>query len=331
MKAVVLTDIGKASVCEVNTPSPGPRELLIKVLACGICGTDRHIFHGEYSAHFPLIIGHEFGGVISEVGPQSSFKVGEIVSVDPNIVCGDCAHCRASRFAHCRNLQALGVTLNGGFAEYALVPESQAYLVPQQFTPLHLGFVEPLACSIRGLDLAELKGGEKVVVFGGGSMGMLVLQLCKLAGASEIVLVTRQKARREVAIQLGATKTVDPKTENVTEILRDYDVAFEVAGTIETFEQSCAVVREAGTVIILGLAPAHEKVNFSVQDIVVRGLRVVGSYLNPSTQARAVELLANDKMDLDSLISRVVTLDELPNILKSEPGYGDIKYIVAAT
>lgn len=330
MKAVVLTETGQASVCEVKTPHPGPRELLIRVLVCGICGTDRHIFKGEYSAQLPLIMGHEFGGVIVEVGTQSAFKVGEVISVDPNIVCGECIHCRASRFAHCRSLHALGVTLNGGFAEYALVPESQAYLVPQHFTPLHLGFVEPLACSIRGLDLAELKGGEKVVVFGGGSMGMLVLQLCKLAGASEIVLVTRQRARREVAIKLGATRTVDPKAENITEILRDYDVAFEAAGATETFEQSCAVVREAGTVIILGLAPAHEKVNFNVQEIVVRGLRIIGSYLNPGTQARAVELLANNKIDIDSLISRVVTLDELPEILNSDPSYGDIKYLVAA-
>ena len=328
MKAVLLTEVGKLEVKEIPTPTPGAGELVIKMLACGICGTDRHILKGEHPAKMPLVLGHEFGGEVTAIGAGVDFKVGDLVSVDPNIVCGTCDHCKAGRTAHCRNLEALGVTMNGGFAEYVLLPKSQAYLVPKTVNPLHLGLVEPLACCIRGMDLAEMKGGERVAVLGGGSMGMLVIQLAKLAGASEIVLITRQKARRDVAMQLGATSTIDPTTQDVTAILKDMDVSFEVAGVSETFHQACAITRSGGTVLVLGVAPNHERVQFSVYDLVIRGLRIIGSYINPFTQARAAELIASGKLNLDPIISRTVSLDELPGVLAADPGQGDIKYIV---
>ena len=328
MKAVVLSEVGKLEVKEIPTPSPSSDQLLIKLLSCGICGTDRHILRGEYPANLPLVMGHEFGGEVVKVGSAEKFQIGDWVSIDPNIVCNSCDHCRAQRFAHCRNLVALGVSINGGFAEYVLVPMSQAYKVPKTINPLHLGLVEPLACCIRGMDLAELKGGERVAIFGGGAMGMLLVQLAKLSGASEIVLITRQKARRDIALKLGATRTIDPISENVVKVLEGIDVAFEAAGVSETFHQSCAVTRAGGTVIVLGVVPENETTPFSLYGFLVKGLRIIGSYLNPATQGRAAELVASGKLDLDSLISRQVSFDELPDFLASEPKVGDIKYIV---
>ena len=328
MKAVLLTEVGKLEVREVPTPIPGAGELVIKMLACGICGTDRHILHGEYPATMPLIMGHEFGGEVIAVGAGVNLNIGDWVSVDPNIVCGNCDHCKAQRFAHCRSLKALGVTLNGGFAENVLVPATQAYKVSKEINPLHLGLVEPLACCIRGMDLAQIKGGEKVAIFGGGSMGMLMVQLVKKAGASEVVLITRQKARRDVAMQIGATKTIDPKAEAVSKVLTDMDIAFEVAGVSETFHQSCDVVRAGGTVIVLGVASAHEKVDFSVYNFLVKGIKIIASYLNPATQGRAAEMISNGKLNLDALISKAITLDELPAFLAAKPSQGDIKYVV---
>jgi 2-desacetyl-2-hydroxyethyl bacteriochlorophyllide A dehydrogenase len=328
MKAVLLTEIGKLEVKEIPTPIPGKDEIVIKMLACGICGTDRHILLGEHPAAMPLVLGHEFGGEITAIGEGVEFRVGDLVSVDPNIICEKCDHCIAGRSAHCRNLAALGVTLNGGFAEYVLLPKSQAYLVPKNLNPLHLGLVEPLACCIRGMDLAQVKPGDRVAVLGGGSMGMLVVQLVKLAGASEIVLVTRQKERREVAMQLGATSTIDPVAEEVSNVLKDMDVTFEVAGVRQTFQQACAITRSGGTVLVLGVAPSHERVEFSVYDLLIRGLRIIGSYINPYTQGRAAELISSGKLNLDLLISRTISLDELPAVLAVSPGQGDIKYIV---
>jgi threonine dehydrogenase-like Zn-dependent dehydrogenase len=178
------------------------------------------------------------------------------------------------------------------------------------------------------MDLAEIRGGEKIAIFGGGSMGMLMVQLVKEAGASEVVLITRQKTRRDVAMQIGATRTIDPRAEEVSKVLADMDIAFEVAGVSETFHQSCEVVRAGGTVIILGVAPAHEKVQFSVYDFLVKGIKIVASYLNPATQGRAAEMISAGKLNLDALISKAITLDELPTFLEAEPGQGDIKYVV---
>jgi len=327
MKAVVLSAVNALAITDVDKPKPGTKECLVKVLACGICGTDRHIYHGEYPSTKPVILGHEFGGVIEEVGPSSKFKVGQVVSVDPNIVCGKCIDCQAGRTAFCPELTALGVNINGGLAEYVLTPDTQIYPVSNGLNPLHLAFIEPLACSIRGLDLANLKGGEKVAVLGGGVIGLLVVQLAKLAGASEIVLITRQKFRRDVALKIGATRVIDPNSEDVNTAVTNMDVVFECAGAVETFQQAQNIARRGGSVIVLGLTAADVTLEVNPFNIVVNELRIQGSFLNPLTQGRAAELVESGKLNLDILISKVVDLAGVQAILDAPPAEGDIKYI----
>ena len=327
MKAVVLSTVNNLAIAEVEKPKPGLKECLVKVLACGICGTDRHIYHGEYPSAKPVILGHEFGGVIEEVGSNSKFKVGQVVSVDPNIICGTCPDCVAERTAFCPDLTALGVNINGGLAEYVLTPDSQIYPVKADLNPLHLAFIEPLACSIRGLDLANLKGGEKVAVLGGGVIGLLVVQLAKLAGASEIVLITRQKFRRDVALKIGATRVIDPNSEDVNTAVTNMDVVFECAGAVETFKQAQNISRRGGSVIVLGLTASDVTLEVNPFNIVVNELRIQGSFLNPLTQGRAAELVESGKLNLDILISKVVDLAGVQAILDAPPAEGDIKYI----
>lgn len=327
MKAVVLSAVDNLALVDVEKPMPGASECLVKVLACGICGTDRHIYHGEYPSAKPVILGHEFGGVIEEVGSSSKFQVGQVVSVDPNIICGKCLDCKEGRTAFCPDLTALGVNINGGLAEYVLTPDSQIYPVRNDLNPLHLAFIEPLACSIRGLDLANLKGGEKVAILGGGVIGLLVVQLAKLAGASEIVLVTRQKFRRDVALKIGATRVIDPINENVDTAITNMDVTFECAGSVETFKQSQKITRRGGSVIVLGLTASDATLEVNPFNIVVNELRIQGSFLNPLTQARAAELVESGKLNLDILISKVVDLSGVKAILDAPPAEGDIKYI----
>ena len=327
MKAVVLSTVDNLALADVKKPKPGSKECLVKVLACGICGTDRHIYHGEYPSAKPVILGHEFGGVVEDVGPDSKFQVGQVVSVDPNIVCGKCLDCKEGRTAFCPDLTALGVNINGGLAEYVLTPDSQIYPVRNDLNPLHLAFIEPLACSIRGLDLANLKGGEKVAILGGGVIGLLVVQLAKLAGASEIVLVTRQKFRRDVALKIGATRVIDPINENVDTAITNMDVTFECAGSVETFKQSQKITRRGGSVIVLGLTASDATLEVNPFNIVVNELRIQGSFLNPLTQARAAELVESGKLNLDILISKVVDLSGVKAILDAPPAEGDIKYI----
>jgi L-iditol 2-dehydrogenase len=328
MRAVFLNAVNELVATQVSRPRPEAGESLIRVLACGICGTDRHIYKGEYPSAKPVILGHEFGGLIEEVGAGSKFSVGQLVSVDPNIVCGKCDDCIAGRTAFCPDLTALGVNINGGLAEFVLTPDSQIYPVRTDLNPLHLAFIEPLACSIRGMDLAELKGGEKVAVLGGGVIGLLVVQLAKLAGASEIVLITRQKFRRDVALQIGATKVVDPISEKLADVVKNMDVTFECAGAIETFKDAQVITRRGGSVIVLGLTPADVELEIKPFSIVVNELRIQGSYLNPLTQARAAELVGSGDLKLDILISKVVDLSGVQTILDAPPAEGDIKYIV---
>jgi L-iditol 2-dehydrogenase len=328
MKSLLLSQIDQIKVVDQATPEISAGKSVIKVLACGLCGTDRHIYKGEYPSAKPVILGHEFGGIIETPATGSKFSKGDLVSVDPNIVCGTCEDCKAGRTAFCPSLTALGVNINGGFAEYAQVPDSQIYKVSNDLNPLHLAFIEPTACCIRGMDIADLKGGEKVAVLGGGVMGQIVVQLVKLAGASQITMITRQKARRELSETLGATDSVDPLEKNYPDKLSKYDVVFECAGAIESFNCAQVIARRGGSIVVLGLTPEKSFVDFNPFQLVIKELRIQGSFLNPLTQRRAANLIDSKKLKLDPLISRVLTLDEVPEILNKPPADGDIKYIV---
>jgi len=208
------------------------------------------------------------------------------------------------------------------------VPDSQIYKVSNDLNPLHLAFIEPTACCIRGMDIADLKGGEKVAVLGGGVMGQIVVQLAKLAGASQITMITRQRARRELSEALGATDSVDPLEKNYPDKLSKYDVVFECAGAIESFNAAQVIARRGGSIVVLGLTPEKSFVDFNPFQLVIKELRIQGSFLNPLTQRRAANLIDSKKLKLDPLISRVLTLDEVPEILNKPPADGDIKYIV---
>lgn len=328
MKAVLLSAIDQIAVKQQPMPEVSPGKSVVKVLACGICGTDRHIYKGEYPSAKPVILGHEFGGVVEEVAAGSKFSKGDLVSVDPNIVCGQCTDCKAGRTAFCPTLTALGVNIDGGLAEYVLVPDTQIYKVSNNLNPLHLAFIEPTACCIRGMDIADLTGGEKVAVLGGGVMGQIVVQLAKLAGASQITMVTRQKTRRDLAVTLGATDSVDPADKDYAQKMDKYDVVFECAGAVETFNTAQIIARRGGSIIVLGLTPEKTFVDFNPFQLVIKELRIIGSFLNPLTQRRAADLIDAGKLKLDPLISKVLSLDEVPAILNQPPADGDIKYIV---
>lgn len=328
MKSVILSAIDEILVTDFPMPVAGIKKSVVKILACGICGTDRHIFKGEYPSTKPVILGHEFGGVIADPSPGSEFSVGDLVSIDPNIVCGDCVDCLAGRTAFCPSLTALGVNINGGLAQYAVVPDTQIYKVSAGMNPLYLAFIEPTACCIRAMDIADLKVGGSVVVLGGGVMGQIVVQLAVLAGAGEIIMVTRQKARRDIALTLGATDVVDPTKKDYAQKMKQCDVVFECAGVAETFNSAQVIARRGGSIIVLGLTPEKTYVDFNPFHLVIKELRIQGSFLNPLTQRRAADLIDSGKLNLDPLISRILTLDEVPEILKNPPADGDIKYIV---
>lgn len=337
MKAVRLEAVGRIVLREVDKPTPGPDDLLVRVEVCGVCGTDRHLFHGEFPCKPPVTPGHEFSGIVEAMGHAvSGYSVGDRVTGDPNIACGRCPHCRAGRVNLCSNLSAIGIHRDGGFADYVVLPQKQAFLLPSDLKPTHGAFCEPLGCCLHGVDLAEIKPGASVVVLGGGVIGLLTVQLARLAGARTIILSTRQASRRALAEELGATATVDPGAGDVIEAVAGpsglvpggVDVVFECAGVRDTVEQSLRLTRAGGTVIIVGVTPQGMKAAFEPFDLLFRELRVLGSFVNPFTHGRAAQLIATGAIEIDKLISRQVTLEEAAAVIANPPAPGEVKVLV---
>lgn len=337
MKAMRLEGIGQLFTREVDKPTPGPDDLLVRVEACGVCGTDRHLFHGEFPSRPPVTLGHEFSGIIEATGSHvSGFAVGDRITGDPNIACGRCSHCVNGRVNLCRNLQAIGIHRDGGFADYVLVPQKQAFLLPANLDPMHGAFCEPLACCLHGIDLADIQAGSSVVVLGGGVIGLLAVQLARLAGATTVILSTRQASRRTLAEELGATASVDPSAADIIETITGpnglvpggVDVVLECAGVGETVIQATKLARPGGTAVILGVMPQGETISIEPFDLLFREVKLVTSFLNPFTHRRAADLITSGKIEVERLISRKVSLAQAPAVVSNPPAKGEVKVLV---
>ncbi len=276
-----------------------------------------------------MTLGHEFCGIVEAIGSSvSDIAIGARITGDPNISCGTCAQCTAGRVNLCRNLKAIGIHRDGGFAEYVLVPRSQAYEIPLDLNAVYGAFCEPLACCLHGVDTADIRAGSTVVVLGGGVIGLLTVQLARMAGATTVILSTRQAAKRQLAEEVGATATVDPSSGDIVERIAGasglvpggVDVVIECAGVAETVRQSTRLAKPGGTVVILGVMPQGETVEIEPFDILFRELRVLGSFINPFVHRRAADLVASGAIEIDRLISRRVTLDEAADVISRPAG-----------
>lgn len=337
MKAVQLKEVGVVELVEIPDPKPRADEVLIRVLAAGMCGSDRHLVSGEYPGQTPVILGHEFEGIVIGGHENDNVQIGDRVTVNPNIACGVCSYCDRGLVAHCRRLSAYGVDRDGGFAELVSVRTAQVHVLPATLGA-HLGALcEPLSCCLRAIDRADIRPGQRVAVIGGGVMGQLLVQLARLAGATEVMMSTRQRQRRELAESLGATASFDPadldrRTRGSNAAESDsagFDVVLEAAGAPGSFEQAIAIARPAGTVVIVGAAPQQMSATIRPFEIFERELRIVGSHLNPFTHARAAELVASGVLRLEPLITRVVGLEDLPTTLQTPPAAGEVKVMMA--
>src|SRR6266852_6159470 len=221
MLALQIAEVGKLGLVNADKPEVRPHTLLLRVAASGICGTDPHILHGLYPANLPLIPGHEYAGVVESVGDGvAAFVPGDHVAVDPNILCGVCDFCRRGKVHLCKNLVALGVNIPGGFAEFCVVPVSQAFKIPKSLPLAHAALAEPVACCLRGVDLAGITSGDRVVIFGAGPMGAIILQLARMQGASQVIVIDPQEGRRRRAEALGASWVIDPTKQPVIAAIR---------------------------------------------------------------------------------------------------------------
>ena len=332
MLAARLHAPGRMLVEDVPRPVPGPHDLLVRVEACGICGSDRHMFRGEYPTAKPVTLGHEFSGIVEAVGAEVGvIPIGTRITGDPNISCGQCSSCRAGRPNLCAALSPIGVMRDGGFADYVLVPATQAAKLPPDLDPRHGAFCEPVSCCLHAVDVARIASGSSVLILGGGVIGLLMVQLARLAGAGAIVLSTRQAPRRALALELGAADVADPAggDQAIAALLPDgADVVFECAGLGETVLQATRLARRGGAVILFGVVPEAERITISPFELLTRELRLESAWLNPLTHRRAADLIANRTLALDRLITRTIGIQEVPKVIQAAPVFGEIKVIM---
>ncbi len=307
MKAALFAGIKNLRVEEMPIQKINEDEIIIKVSACGVCGTDYHIYNGEAPAKAPVVIGHEYAGEVVESGINAAeYKAGDKVVIDPNIYCGYCSFCREGKINLCENLKALGVTINGGMAQYSVVPKKQAYLLPSNFPINNAVFAEPLSCCIHGIEQAEVKMGDTVAVLGMGTIGLLMIQLARINGASKIIAIDPVTEKCKLAWTLHVDAALDPSDkyflsdfENITS--GGADIVIECAGNQSAAELAFKLVKKGGKVIIFGLADPAAAISLNLQSVFHKELTIKSSLLNPFTFQKAVDLLVQEKVLVDIL------------------------------
>ena len=306
MKAALFEKPHSLSVVDRPLRSLGDREVLVRVEACGICGTDVHIVEGTSRSTPPVVLGHEYAGRIADAGKTGgAFRVGQRVGVDPNISCGTCYYCRRGLVHLCENLRALGVDIDGGMAQECIVPAGQLYVLPETMRPDVSAFVEPVSCAIHGVDRAALRVGDTVVILGGGTIGLIMLQLVRNAGAARTILVEPLGHKRAIAQHLGADIVLSPHDTDVHAAVRDLtgagaDAVIECAGRRETMRLAMDLARRGGIVEFFGVCPIGETIPVEPNQVYFRELTVIGSYVNPNTFARAIAALESGIVKVDA-------------------------------
>jgi L-iditol 2-dehydrogenase len=326
MRAVQLRGVNDIAVVGVSDPQPKAGEVLVRVLVAGICGTDRHLYKGEFPCAPPVTLGHEFCGEVVAVGDGVTLPVGARIACDPNIACGSCDQCLRGRVNLCARNIAIGIHRDGGFADYATLPAHRALTVGDLDAEV-AAFAEPLACTLHGLDLGAPQPGERVVVLGGGVIGLLAVQLARNAGA-EVVLVTRHADKRQLAEGLGARAAAATLAEAMSLMPSGADLVLECAGVAETVEMAPNLTRAGGRIVILGVLPKGEKVRIEPFDLLFREIQLLHSFINPFTQSRAIAMLQRGQVTVGPLISRRVGLAGAAEAIAAPARAGEVKVLV---
>lgn len=327
------------AVTDLPTPHAGPGELVLRNQVCGVCGTDVHIYHGEPGSadvNPPVVLGHEYSGEVVEVGEGvTGFAVGDHVTVDPNIYCGHCAYCQNGKKQLCPSMEAIGVTRDGGFAQYSRIPAAQAFKLEPTVPWEAAAMAEPLACCLHGIDLAGIQVGDKVCVVGGGAIGLLMVQLAKLSGASQIVLSEPNEKRRQVGLQLGANAAIDPTRPDAQEAFAQVlgggaNVVIECVGNVPAVKSAFQFAGKGATVLLFSVPKVDATFDLPLFDVYKKELTIKGSFVNPDTHARAVALINSGKVDFGPIITHRFPLDQLPEAIAMQMSDASIKVVVEA-
>lgn len=337
MKSAVFYGKHDLRIEERPMPTVGPNDLLVEVHACGVCGTDVHIYEGDKgAADCPpnTVLGHEFAGKVVQIGENvTDFAVGDRVCVDPNDWCGECYFCREGAAHFCERMKGIGTTRDGGFAQYVSVPKKQAYRFTDRITYAQAAMTEPVACCLHGIDLCEIRPSSVVMVIGGGMIGLIMVQLAKLAGARTVILLEPVESKRALGAKLGADLCIDSLREDVSAVLeaqqiKQVDVVIECVGLPATICQAIELAGKHSTVMMFGLTKPDDTIPLKPFEIFQKEITLKSSFINPYTQGRAIALIDDGKIDVSSMVCELASLEKLPAIL-SDPALRRLgKYII---
>ena len=321
MKALLLTEYSKLEMAELPVPEPAAHEVLIRVEACGICGSDVHGYDGSSGRRIPpIVMGHEAAGTIEKVGSAvSSYKKGDRVTFDSTIYCGECEYCKKGLMNLCGNREVLGVSTPefrraGAFADFVVVPALVLYALPPTVSFAEAAMVEPLSVAVHAVAVSDIAKGSTALVVGAGMIGLLVMQSLKVAGCSQIIVSDIDDTRLKLARDLGATATINAKTSDaVAEVKKltngaGVDTALEAVGSTPTIKAAIESVKRGGTVTLIGnISPTAE---IPLQAVVSRQIRLQGSAASAGEYPEAIDLIARGAVTVKPLITAVAPLED---------------------
>jgi 2-desacetyl-2-hydroxyethyl bacteriochlorophyllide A dehydrogenase len=325
MRAVIIDRPGEIRVGTVADPTPKADELVIRVGACGICGTDLHIAHGEFPpTPYPIVPGHEFAGEVVAVGSniaqlngkEKSITIGSRIAVDPSLYCGHCIFCHTGHGNLCSNWNALGDTVSGAFAEYVSVPFANAYLLPEHLSFRETALIEPVSCAVHGVHRLEPRLGDSMLIVGAGTMGLLLLQLLLRGGASRVAMMDLNTQRLATASKLGANRTATSIDELLEVEPLGFDCVIDATGVARAIESAFTAVKRGGKFMVFGVAPQESRIALSPFRIYNDEITIVGSMAVLNSYQQAVDLVSGGAIDTATMLTKALPLDDFAQALE---------------
>lgn len=315
MKAALVESAGKVTLTTVPDPTPGPRQVVVDVAACGLCGTDLHILQGEFAPTLPVVPGHEFAGEVVGLGSEvTEVALGDRVAVDPSLYCYECRYCRTGHNNLCERWAAIGVTTAGGAAEYAVAPVANCVKLPEHVRTQDAALIEPLSCAVRGYDVLKSQLGAHVLIYGSGTMGLMMLELAKRTGAASVDMLDINDERLATARQLGCSASA--ATADELDRPQGWDLVVDATGNAAAIQDGLGRVAKAGTFLQFGVADYATTATIEPYKIYNQEITITGSMAVLHSYERAAELFAGGVLDPDVFISDRMPLQEYPEAIE---------------
>ncbi|GAB3617178.1 zinc-dependent alcohol dehydrogenase family protein [Okibacterium endophyticum] len=314
MKAALFTEPGVVEYTTIPDPAPGPKDVIVDVASAGICGTDLHILQGEFADTFPIVPGHEFAGEVVAVGGEvTDVVVGDQVGVNPSFICYECRYCRKGLTNLCEVAGGYGTSFNGGAAEFAAVGSKYLVKLPENVRAIDASLIEPLSCAIRGYDVLRNQMGNRALIYGAGTMGLMMLQLAKRAGLASVEVVDMNPAKLEVAATLGC----DAAVTSADQLDRPYgwELVIDATGNERAIQDGLGRVDRGGTFLQFGVASYAARATIEPYKIFRHEITIVGSMATLNSYDRAVDLFATGVIDPEVFISDRLPLEQYAHAL----------------